>query len=184
MKIFLYLSHIWRGFGAKKRKNFQHFDRYCHTSLGWGCRGRRDRTLGPGFEQVALVQRFSSSSVASSSRIPSRKSGEIIDFRRELGHTQPSPLSFYPWCPDGAGGGNFEWRFLLATEQGFFKRRPRPAKDMIFDHKDVEMLSQFTTPGGKIVAARVSRLNAKQQRQLATAVKRARQLALLPNGAF
>jgi small subunit ribosomal protein S18 len=55
---------------------------------------------------------------------------------------------------------------------------------MIFDYKDVEMLAQFTTPGGKIVAARVSRLNAKQQRQLARAVKRARQLALLPNGAF
>jgi small subunit ribosomal protein S18 len=70
------------------------------------------------------------------------------------------------------------------AEQGFFKRRPRPSKDMVFDYKDVEMLSQFTSPGGKIVAARVSRLNAKQQRALATAVKRARQLALLPNGAF
>ncbi len=55
---------------------------------------------------------------------------------------------------------------------------------MVFDYKDVEMLSQFTSPGGKIVAARVSRLNAKQQRALAAAVKRARQLALLPNGAF
>lgn len=55
---------------------------------------------------------------------------------------------------------------------------------MVFDYKDVEMLSQFTSPGGKIVPARVSRLNAKQQRALASAVKRARQLALLPNGAF
>ncbi len=72
----------------------------------------------------------------------------------------------------------------MASEQGFFKRRPRPSKDMVFDYKDVEMLSQFTSPGGKIVPARVSRLNAKQQRLLAAAVKRARQLALLPNGAF
>lgn len=55
---------------------------------------------------------------------------------------------------------------------------------MVFDYRDVELLSQFTTPGGKIVASRVSRLNAKQQRLLARAVKRARQLALLPNGAF
>ncbi len=55
---------------------------------------------------------------------------------------------------------------------------------MVFDYKDVEMLSQFTTPGGKIVAERVSRLNAKQQRACARAVKQARQLALLPNGAF
>jgi small subunit ribosomal protein S18 len=70
------------------------------------------------------------------------------------------------------------------AEQGFFKRRPRPSKDMVFDYKDVEMLSQFTSPGGKIVAARVSRLNAKQQRACAAAVKRARQLGLLPNGAY
>lgn len=55
---------------------------------------------------------------------------------------------------------------------------------MVFDYKDVEMLSQFTTPGGKIVASRVSRLNAKQQRACARAIKRARQLALIPNGSF
>jgi small subunit ribosomal protein S18 len=72
----------------------------------------------------------------------------------------------------------------VAQEQGFFKRRPRPSKDAFFDYKDVEMLSQFTSPGGKIVAARVSRLNAKQQRQLARAVKRARQIALIANGSY
>ena len=70
------------------------------------------------------------------------------------------------------------------AEQGFFKRRPRPAKNMHFDYRDVEQLSAFTSPGGKIVAARVSRLNAKQQRSLNRAVKRARQLALLPNGGY
>lgn len=84
----------------------------------------------------------------------------------------------------GGIGNNRLQEVFLASEQGFFKRRPRPSKDMVFDYKDVEMLSQFTTPGGKIVPARVSRLNAKQQRLLAAAVKRARQLALLPNGAF
>lgn len=70
------------------------------------------------------------------------------------------------------------------AEQGFFKRRPRPAKDMEFDYKDVELLQQFVSPGGKIVAARVSRLNAKQQRSLSRAVKRARQLALIANGSY
>jgi small subunit ribosomal protein S18 len=35
-------------------------------------------------------------------------------------------------------------------------------------------------PSGKILPRRKSGLNAKQQRQLATAVKRARHLALLP----
>lgn len=83
-----------------------------------------------------------------------------------------------------SGVGDNNRRIPVATEQGFFKRRPRPSKDMVFDYRDVELLSQFTTPGGKIVASRVSRLNAKQQRLLARAVKRARQLALLPNGAF
>ncbi len=70
------------------------------------------------------------------------------------------------------------------AEQGFFKRRPRPAKDTNFDYKDVELLQQFVSPGGKIVAARVSRLNAKQQRQLSRAVKRARQLALIATGSY
>lgn len=70
------------------------------------------------------------------------------------------------------------------AEQGFFKRRPRPAKDTNFDYKDVELLQQFVSPGGKIVAARVSRLNAKQQRQLTRAVKRARQLALIATGSY
>ena len=70
------------------------------------------------------------------------------------------------------------------AEQGFFKRRGRPSKEMEFDYRDVELLSQFTTPGGKIIAARVSRLNSAQQRKLCRAVKRARQIALIPNGSF
>jgi len=70
------------------------------------------------------------------------------------------------------------------ADPSFMKRRMRPTKDMVFDYKDCETLQGFLTPGGRIVAARVSRLTAKQQRQLARAVKRARQLALLPVGGF
>jgi small subunit ribosomal protein S18 len=69
------------------------------------------------------------------------------------------------------------------AEQGFFKRR-RTAKVMVFDYKDVDMLHNYISPGGKIIAARMSRLTAKQQRQLARAVKRARQLALIPVGTY
>lgn len=69
-------------------------------------------------------------------------------------------------------------------EPSFMKRRQRPPKEMKFDYKDIDALQNFLTPGGRIVAARVSRLNAKQQRQLAREVRRARQLALLPNGSF
>ncbi len=62
----------------------------------------------------------------------------------------------------------------------FSRRRSRPPVDLIFDYKDVESLRQFITEGGRIVAARVSRLSRKQQRHVATEIKRARQLALLP----
>lgn len=61
-------------------------------------------------------------------------------------------------------------------------RRPLAPKDLTFDYKDPDALRRYLTEGGKIVPRRVSRLNAKQQRALATAIKRARSLALLPYG--
>ncbi len=48
------------------------------------------------------------------------------------------------------------------------------------DYKDLEMLRQYITETGKIVPSRITGTSAKYQRQLATAVKRARYLALLP----
>ena len=66
----------------------------------------------------------------------------------------------------------------------FHKRRSKPGKTDNFDYKDLDMLFQYITPGGKIIPARMSRLSAKQQRQLAAAVKRARQLALVPVGSY
>ncbi len=48
------------------------------------------------------------------------------------------------------------------------------------DYKDLEILKAFVTETGKIVPSRVSGTKAKYQRQLATAIKRARYLSLLP----
>ncbi|WP_019625607.1 30S ribosomal protein S18 [Thioalkalivibrio sp. ALJT] len=48
------------------------------------------------------------------------------------------------------------------------------------DYKDLNLLKGFVTETGKIVPSRVTGTSAKYQRQLATAVKRARFLALLP----
>ena len=48
------------------------------------------------------------------------------------------------------------------------------------DYKDLEILKQYITETGKIVPSRITGTKAKYQRQLATAVKRARYLALLP----
>jgi small subunit ribosomal protein S18 len=50
----------------------------------------------------------------------------------------------------------------------------------VLDFKDERALSRFTTERGKILPARLSGMCARHQRQLATAVKRARYLALMP----
>lgn len=48
------------------------------------------------------------------------------------------------------------------------------------DYKDLETLKGFVTETGKIVPSRITGTRANYQRQLATAIKRARFLALLP----
>lgn len=48
------------------------------------------------------------------------------------------------------------------------------------DYKDLTMLKQYVSESGKIVPSRITGTSAKYQRQLSTAVKRARFLALLP----
>ena len=48
------------------------------------------------------------------------------------------------------------------------------------DYKDLDTLKQYVSKTGKIVPSRITGTKAKYQRQLATAVKRARYLALLP----
>jgi small subunit ribosomal protein S18 len=63
----------------------------------------------------------------------------------------------------------------------YFRRRISPIKpgDPI-DYKDVELLRKFITERGKILPRRITGLTARQQRDLTTAIKRARILALLP----
>ncbi|MBQ6452071.1 MAG: 30S ribosomal protein S18 [Solobacterium sp.] len=48
------------------------------------------------------------------------------------------------------------------------------------DYKDVELLKKFIAPNGKIMPRRATGTKAKYQRELAVAIKRARQMALLP----
>ena len=62
-----------------------------------------------------------------------------------------------------------------------FKKKLSPIKpgDPI-DYKDVDLLKKFITDRGKILPRRLTGLTAKQQRDLTTAVKRARIVALLP----
>jgi len=48
------------------------------------------------------------------------------------------------------------------------------------DYKDIKLLQRFVSERGKIVPSRITAVSAKKQRELAQAIKRARNLALLP----
>jgi len=59
------------------------------------------------------------------------------------------------------------------------KSSPLSPEDVV-DYKDVRRLQRFLTERGKILPRRATGLTAKQQRQVSRAIKRARQVALLP----
>jgi small subunit ribosomal protein S18 len=50
----------------------------------------------------------------------------------------------------------------------------------LLNYKDVATLSRFVTEQGKILPKRTTKVTARFQRQLGSAVKRARYLSLLP----
>ncbi len=53
-------------------------------------------------------------------------------------------------------------------------------KDWIIDYKDLNRLRNFVSERGRIIPRRISGNCAKHQRELTVAIKRARQIALLP----
>jgi small subunit ribosomal protein S18 len=80
-------------------------------------------------------------------------------------------------------------------KSGDQKRPRRPAQSALFkrkrvcrftaegveqiDYKDIDTLRDFVTETGKIIPARITGTSARYQRQLTTAIKRARYLALI-----
>ncbi len=50
----------------------------------------------------------------------------------------------------------------------------------VIDYKDDRLLSRFLTERGKIIPSRLSGMCSRHQRQLSRAIKRARQIALVP----
>lgn len=62
------------------------------------------------------------------------------------------------------------------------KFRPDYPADFKFDYKDPVTLGRFIMEGGKIVPSRISKLSSAQQKNVAAAIRKARSLALLPNG--
>ena len=70
------------------------------------------------------------------------------------------------------------------TRRPFFRRRKScpftGAGAQVIDYKDVRLLTKFISERGKIVPSRITAVSTKKQRELAKAIKRARNLALLP----
>lgn len=73
---------------------------------------------------------------------------------------------------------------MPSVRRPFFRRKktcpfsgPNAPK---IDYKDVRLLQRFVSERGKIVPSRITAVSAKKQRELSTAIKRARTLGLLP----
>ena len=60
------------------------------------------------------------------------------------------------------------------------RRSGRNSATVEINYKDADGLRKYLTEGGKILPRRLTGLSAKQQRELTTAIKRARHLALVP----
>nr|YP_009709510.1 ribosomal protein S18 [Asplenium nidus]QEW89326.1 ribosomal protein S18 [Asplenium nidus] len=65
-------------------------------------------------------------------------------------------------------------------KQSLRRRSPSIRSDEYVDYKNTSLLRRFIGEQGKILSRRMNRLTSKQQRLVATAIKRARILALLP----
>jgi small subunit ribosomal protein S18 len=86
--------------------------------------------------------------------------------------------------PGGKGRGNARGAEKGAPRRGMFRRRKVckfcTEKVDYIDYKDAKMLMPFVPERAKILPRRISGVCAMHQRKLQTAIKRARQLALLP----
>lgn len=82
---------------------------------------------------------------------------------------------------DRHGGGDAP---NITIRRPFFRRRKSSpfahADAPKIDYKDIKLLQRFISERGKVVPRRITAVTAKEQRALAQAIKRARELALLP----
>ncbi len=92
-----------------------------------------------------------------------------------------APRERGPRSSEGGAGG---FGGAGAGKKVFFRRRktcPLSGKGApVIDYKDTKLLSRFISERGKILPSRITAVSAKKQRALSQAIKRARNLALLP----
>lgn len=92
---------------------------------------------------------------------------------------------------DGGGGYSVKARLRAKARKRDRKMRKRgfarkkvsrltTDKSLVVDYKDPKLLRSFLSETGKILPRRITGNTAKQQREVALAIKRARHLALLP----
>jgi small subunit ribosomal protein S18 len=93
------------------------------------------------------------------------------DMHRSKSSTPAKPGERGQRRPAGSGGGGFRRRRVCKF---------RSEKIDYIDYKDVRLLMQFVPERGKIQPRRLSGTSAKYQRKLQLALKRARELALIP----
>ena len=100
--------------------------------------------------------------------------------KTSMGGASSRPSSSRPSGPGGAG------RSAAGPRRGGpFRPRRKVCRFCVeqikkVDFKQIQVLRTFTTERGRILSSRITGNCAKHQRQLTTAVKRARYLALLP----
>jgi small subunit ribosomal protein S18 len=84
----------------------------------------------------------------------------------------------------GKNGKNGKDKKDRNSSRNLFKRRKfcRFSAEKIewIDYKDIDILKDFINENGKMMPARITGTKSHYQRQLTTAIKRARFLALLP----
>ena len=73
---------------------------------------------------------------------------------------------------------------MISGRKPFFRRHKScpfssPGAPKI-DYKDVKLLQRFISERGKIVPRRITAVSSKKQRELSRAIKRARNVALIP----
>jgi small subunit ribosomal protein S18 len=76
----------------------------------------------------------------------------------------------------GGGGGGGRRPFMRRRKTCPFSGDNAPK----IDYKDVKLLQRYVSERGKIVPSRITAVSSIKQRELATAIKRARFLGLLP----
>ena len=138
----------------------------------------------PLFAALLLAATFIS---CSSTKLPvktltiTKADGTNIEVKAEVAKT-PETRAFgfmeRTDIPDGTGMiFIFEKDLILSF---WMKNTPHPLSIAYIDYKDVETLSKYITPNGKIASRHSTGTCAKHQREVARAIKNARFMALLP----